>query len=337
MEKLKQHYERALLIVIGLITLVAGSMLIMKSFAIGQKFPGVDTRDGKKFEAPPVAKVADASKRIDTPREWKAPIANDSEKIYRLFASIPIVWKDGVNAPIDLFEDTPVREGISNEYLMKYNLPYSRSDVLELDHDGDKFTNQEEYEGGSTNPRDKNDHPDATQKLFVDSITATPYVVMFSNKGGAAFSVKRMPPPGVRALPRADKWPTTWAEIGQTFPASGPDANRFKALSYEERDVHIAATSRNQQDIGVLTVLDAVSGEKIELVQRAKVDIPVYHASFSYRGPGGNSDFENKGKGDAFKLEGPDLELKVLKITEKEVELEVTAPGKNPKNIKKSP
>ena len=166
MDKIKENYDRVLLIVIGLITLIAGSMLIMKSFAIGQKFPGVDTGDGSKFEESQVDKVEKANTLVDTPMEWKAPMAQGDNKVYRLMASIPIVWKEGVDEPIDLFnEDTPVREGISNKYLMDHNLPYRRDDVLNLDLDGDNFTNLEEFENGATNPRDPNDFPDATLKL----------------------------------------------------------------------------------------------------------------------------------------------------------------------------
>ena len=90
MEKLKKHYDRVLLIVIGLITLVACSMLIMKSFAIGENFQGVDPGDGKKTTPAPIEQVTQASGLFETKPEWKQPKAADSDKVYRLFASIPI-------------------------------------------------------------------------------------------------------------------------------------------------------------------------------------------------------------------------------------------------------
>ncbi|MGI9243933.1 MAG: hypothetical protein ACR2RV_24265, partial [Verrucomicrobiales bacterium] len=81
MEKLKKNYDRVLLVVIGIITLVAGAMLAMKSFAIGQKFPGVEVGSGDKFDTPPVDKVEEATTLVDTEMKWTAPIAEGSEKI----------------------------------------------------------------------------------------------------------------------------------------------------------------------------------------------------------------------------------------------------------------
>ncbi|MGI9239410.1 MAG: Amuc_1099 family pilus-like system protein, partial [Verrucomicrobiales bacterium] len=242
-----------------------------------------------------------------------------------------------VNEPIDLFdESTPVREGISNKYLMEHNLPYRRDDVLELDLDGDRFSNAEEFELGGTNPRDKDDHPDATHKLQLSNITTEPFIVMFASQaGGKDFSVRRMDPPGAR-LPREKKWPTTWVELGQSFPGKGEDLNRFKALDYAEKDVHMAASSLNKKDVGVLTVEDSTSGKKIDLIQRIKTDIPIYRATFFYDGPGGTQTFEEKEKGDTFKLDGTDIEIKLTNVSETEVEFESTAEGKNPKTLKRS-
>ncbi len=154
--------------------------------------------------------------------------------------------------------------------------------MLELDLDGDRFSNLEEFQLGGTNPRDKDDYPDPTNKLQLENITTEPYIVMFASQaGGKDFSVRRMDPPGAR-LPREKKWPTTWVELGQSFPASGEDLNRFKALNYEEKDVHMAATSQNKKDIGVLTVEDSASGNKVDLIQKVKTDIPIFRATLFY-------------------------------------------------------
>ncbi|MFT4547251.1 MAG: hypothetical protein ACI9UA_000187 [Pseudoalteromonas tetraodonis] len=336
MEKLKKNYDRVLLIVTGLITLVVGSMLIVKSFAVGQKFQDVEIGDGKKFEESPTEKVTEASTHVDTPSEWKPVVATDSEKKYRLFASIPIVWKNGAPQPIDLFdESTRVREGISNKYLMDHRLPFERNDVAEMDPDGDRFSNQQEFEGG-TDPNNKDDYPDATGKLVLTKITALPYLVMFSNAGGNAFSIKRIDPPGAR-LPREEKW-SSWAEMGLTFPESGPEANRFKLLEAGQKDVANPATGRVKKDVPFVMVDDSTSGKTIELIQREKVDIPVYKASFAYDGPGAGMTpkKDEYDKGDVFKLDGAGTDLKILKITADSAELESTAEGKNPKTIKKS-
>lgn len=337
MEKLKKNYDRVLLVVIGLITLVASVMLIMKASAVGQKFPGVDVGNGEKYDAPPVDKVIGASKHVETPINWKTPIAEGSEKVYRLFASIPIVWKEGVEEPIDLFnESTPLREGISNKYLMDHNLPYRRNDVLDLDLDGDGFSNAEEFALGGTDPRNKDDYPDPTHKLQLTNISTQPYIVMFASQaGGKDFSVRRMDPPGARLL-REEKWPTTWAKLGDSFPASGDDLNRFKALNFEEKDVHMAASSLNKSNVGVLTVEDSTSGKKIELIQKVKTDIPIYRASFFYNGPGGPAEFKELEKGDTFKLSGTDIDIKITNVTENEAEFEASAAGKAPKTLKRS-
>ena len=321
MEKLKQNYDRLLLIVIGVITLVVGSMLIMKSFAAGKNFPGVEEGNGGTLPETPVEKVVAAATLVDTEKKWEPRFAEKSEKRYRLFASIPIVNKDGAPQPIDLFdESTPVREGVSNKYIMDHNLPYRRNDVLSLDLDGDGFTILEEYKNGGTDPRDKNDYPDATIKLEVADITKEDYIVMFkSQAGGKDFSVTRMdPPPPAEKLPRDERW-SIWVQQGNTFPDRTAEANRFKALKYEEKDVHTAGTSQNRIGIGVLTVEDSASKETIELVQKSRVNIPIFRASFKYDGPGEipDKEFEN---GDVFKIEGTEVEITIVKVTENTVE-----------------
>ena len=337
MEKLKQNYDRVLLIVVGLIALVAGSMLIMKSFAIGQKFPGVDEGSGTEFEDPPAARVAEITGDVDETVQWDHPKAADSEKIYRLFASVPIVWKDGTEQPIDLFdENTPVREGVSNKYLMDNKLPYYRDDVLAMDPDGDGFSNLEEYELGPTDPNDKNDYPDATHKLELTGISETPYLVMFSSVGQNEYGFRRTVPRGAPPLPRDQRWPSTYVELNQSFPESGPDALRFKLLKFEETDMHIAATSQDRTNVPVATIEDSASGKEIKLIKGAGTDIPIHRATFSYDGPGGRAEFAEKERGDSFKLDGAGLDLRVVDIDATEVSLEVTEGGQNPRIIKRS-
>ena len=333
MEKLKENYDRVLLIVIGLITLVAGALLITKSFAVGNKFEEVETGDGDKLPETPVEKVATASSHVDTEKKWVTPVAENSEKLYRLFVSIPIVNKAGAPKPIDLYdENTPVRPPVSNKYLMDHNLPYRRDDLLGLDIDGDGFTIEQEFEGGGTDPRDPNDYPDPTLKLLLADISKEDYIVMFASQaGGEDFSVRRMDPPGVR-LDKKEKW-STWVKRGEQFPAAGTDLNRFEVVDHNERDIHNAATSNEKKDVGVLTVLDNTGGGNIDLIQRERTNIPIYRASFTYDGPGGGDDIEGKEfeKGDTFKLGNTDVTITITKVTEKEVEFQAKAGDGNPK------
>ena len=332
MEKLKQNYDRVILIVIGLVTLVASLMLIMKSFAIGEKFQDVEEGGGDELPETPVEKVVAASEHVGTDKKWVTPIADDSEKLFRLFASIPIVNKDGAPKPIDLFdESTPVREGISNKYIMEHRLPYRRDDMAGLDLDGDGFTILEEYTLGGTDPRDKNDFPDATHKLQLAEISKEDYVVMFASAAGGSFSVRRMDPPGKR-LERDQKW-SVWVDLNATFPDKTTEANRFKSLKFEEKDVHNAATSQNRTNVGVLTVEDSATQEKIELIQRGRTNIPIYRASFIYGGPGGDAEVAGKEfeKGDTFTLNGT-IKVEITKVTAEQVDFTATDGEGNPKS-----
>ena len=82
----------------------------------------------------------------------------------------------------------------------------------------------------------------------------------------------------------------------------------------------------------VLTVEDTTTGEKIDLPKGDKVDIPVYRATFAFKGAPLGKEFL---KGDTLQLDGTEITLKVTKIDESSVELEATEKGGQPKTIKK--
>ena len=339
MDKIKQNYDRVLLIVFAIITLIACSMLIMKSFAVGQNFPDVPEGKGKSFDEPASDKVAAAIGHVDKTMDWKPVKDNGSEKLFRLMASIPIVVRADDDTEIDLYDEgVPLREGLSNKYIIDHNLPYRRSDVASLDLDGDGFSNSEEFEQGGTDPRDPKDFPDPTNKLVSTGFKSEPYVVTFSSEaGGTDFSVKRVAPAAGQRLPRDQAW-SVWVKMDEEFPKSGDDANRFKVTNFGKKDVTNPRTGAVTKDASVLTIRDKTSGEDIELVRRDKVDIPVHSVTFLYTGPGappGGDDFGGKEfkKGDEFKLAGQDITIKVEKVTETQAQLTATPAGKNPKTF----
>lgn len=85
---------------------------------------------------------------------------------------------------VQVVEDNPdldsSGDGIPDQWLLAHGLdPYIPS--AHLDPDGDGFTNREEFQAG-TDPTDPASHPPLTDKLVVESVTGTPFGMLYRSR-----------------------------------------------------------------------------------------------------------------------------------------------------------
>jgi len=328
---IKKNYDRVLLIVAGVITIACGALLMMKSFAIGEKFPDVPEGFGKKMPEDNSAALATALAHVDKDVNWNYKNATDSKRIFRGFASVPIVKKADDPKEYDLFDsDSQIRPPMDNDYLLQYRLPFERDDVLERDEDNDGFSNLEEFKDGRTNPRDGEDYPDPTKKLQIAEITAKDYFLELSGVADE-FTIKRHP-----VDDRNERW-TIYTALDTAFPVDkGPleDRGRYTLLSTAKEDVMNERTKRLQKNVETVMVKDSVVGDTFKLVKRVKLNRPVYKVIFRFDVPGASVPATEFAKGDKFTLGKTGIEVEVMEITAESATINYAAPGENPKTRK---
>ncbi len=155
--------------------------------------------------------------------------------------STPLVFKGtaGQGEVLDLDKEQPMlRPPIPNAWLTKHRLQSNYANVGQLDPDGDKFTNEEEYLWGEKlgeefDPNNSTSHPPYYYKLVFDRLVSDPYVVEFRMVAEPNdYSLKH--PDSVN---RREKW-TYYGnrnKIGNKFPDRENSAkNRFQVEKLNE-------------------------------------------------------------------------------------------------------
>jgi len=159
-----------------------------------------------------------------------------------------------------------LRPPMSNQWLLEHELDFLRSDVGQLDTDGDGFSNLEEFEAG-TNPRDPASHPLFTDKLFVAEKVSHPYVMVFQAGAPPTLQIRRVEP----------NTTSQFLDIGSAFFR---DDSRFVVRGFEDKQDPSAQPGR--QDVSEVTVEDTVRGDSFTLIRGQQVDRGDATAVFSY-------------------------------------------------------
>ncbi len=326
MEGLKQHYDRVVLIAAALITIAVSALIAVKSFAFGDRFKETSTKKGEDFGLTDPAAVKQASSSFDAIASWKVPEMNGQQgKELKLFRSVTIVEKDG--KVYDLLDpgEEPLREGMSNKFLVDYSLDFKRDDVGEMDPDGDGFTNREEAEGG-TSPRDPKAHPPLAKHLYVAEVVLDPYTLEFTSMAGGTVTVRKT---------TAERKKSMFGNLNTPFEDNKGDGGRFTPTKYTEKK------TKNELggdvDVSVLELTDAKNpGKVIELTYRVPFEMPIKHAIFGYRHEGFDSWRKDVKEGDTFQLPNDPATTFKLESVEAGGGARITqsgADGANPKVI----
>jgi len=295
---ISKEWEKVILVVVALIALFFAQAYIRQSAAYGSKFEiksVVPSNELPKIEKETVVAMKNLVKEKSL---WMPPEKGNPPRPIPLFNSITIVEIGG--ELIDMSKEKPlVRPPVSNQWLLKNELDFLSSNVLEQDPDGDGFTSLEEWRA-KTSPRDPAAHPPFADKLVLMARRQKNYVLEFAAQPDSErFQIIRHPSSG-------QKRGTFIMRKGETSPDK-----RFRIDGYEKKE----AVSRLgiRVDASELSITYLSDGRSVKLVRRVKEVIPTYYGQFKLLlGP---SETLTIKKGGSFRLPiDPETEYKLIDI-----------------------
>ena len=194
MEWLNKNWDKAALMVAGLIAIILSVLFVLKARAYPENFELDVVEPDNTLEEPQVAKVQQARGFLDNENKWDLPIrGKEAPKPLPLFVSIPIVETSGSLIDMNDPNARQVRPPASNKWLLDNKLDYLDSAVMQQDIDGDEFSNEEEWDAKS-NPRDPASHPPYTDKLHLLSRKQQSYILLFQTMpDDQRFQIRRVP------------------------------------------------------------------------------------------------------------------------------------------------
>jgi hypothetical protein len=266
MNQAKGNYEKKWLAAMALLALIIAGLLIWQSSEFPATLAVRQVSPNDELGEVPVEKAQEATKRLQTVFDWTSP--ERKGKPVPLNKSILLVVKD--DTLYDLFvEDKQLRPPMTNEFLIKYDLPHILHENLgELDPDNDGFTNEEEFLAG-TNPRDPDSRPPATQKLFLKERVTNDYILLFVSS--SSMQVQRLRPEPKRS---------TFVTVGQKF-GFDQGVQRFEAISMEQKEVDDPRSGR--RDVSELKCRDTATNSEFVLIRGEELNLAEFEAKFEFR------------------------------------------------------
>jgi hypothetical protein len=290
MNWIKQHYDRAALIVAAALALIGSMWIILKASGFNQQFVTQEFRRGDKFEVPQTAPVAEAARRLSTASQWVSPKAGE-HKVVPLFSSTPfVVMHDKPTEPFPMLDaNAPkLRDPIENWWLVEHDLAYTSVDVREQDPDHDGYSNLDEFLG-QTNPNFSLSKPTWDTKLYYAERLEEPLSLRLNSVDNGVCSIAFITKDAQGAEQRRNEF----IRVGQSNTRG--EAGRFTVLSVGTTQVERFGT---MTQVATATLVDNKDPKKPKLVleQGKALDHPTYIAKFVYTLT--NQTFEVKVGGD---------------------------------------
>jgi len=308
---MKDSWDKLLLLVASLAVAGLSALFVVKAFAFGDHF-GVP-QASRNSELPELdTRPAVAKSFVESSQKWVSPVKGPLQREVDLFLSVPLVESNGVVIDMDDPGAPLLRPPVSNQWLMQNNLDFLNASILDLDSDGDGFTNLEEWHAG-TDPNDPSSHPPYAEKLRFLGREQTEYILRFAARPDEErFQIIRLPS---ARYPGRD---TFLMRVGET---SADD--KFRIESFEEK------RARNQVgievDASVLTLTYLPKNETVELIRNVDEPIPTYYAEIEFPL---DSWKEYVKEGDPFNLvRDPETRYRVLKVDEDSVTIAYQSGG----------
>ena len=314
MEWIKAKYDRLLLGLFGIIALLVGGLLVSKVLGFNSNFPKRgDMVEKSNFGTDEATRKLEAAKSLLTAEAKVTPPAFKGIPI-SLFASFPVLkTADGKVIEVLNPDSEQVRPPIANRWLYENDLDITRTDIADLDPDGDGYTNAEEFIAKpQTNPRDKDSTPPFTGKLAYTECVKDPLTLKFAIDGGDQEITIRRTEPAAIAF-------NSLIPVGGEFPAEkGSKEMRFKLTKVDRSGTNPVAV------LDDLSTKDKV--EEIKIEKGAIHEMPARRAKIVCALGTAEEVIVSEAEEFSFKA-NPDLKFTVEKITDDEVILEFTPPG----------
>ena len=300
-EWLKENYEKEILVVATIIALALAGWLIFSSLKFSSNFDQASVRESEEMPETGLVTVEKASKALADSVKWEG---------LNLFVSAPVIeqWdaSKGEQVLLAVDGDVGIHKPITNDWINKYGLDVTASDLRDQDPDGDNFTNIEEFTATpKTNPLNADEHPAFITKVCLAGMVSSDFKLVF----------------------KAQVDPTTWqidlvsegkfrsqnmlVNRGSRF---GPD-NRFRLDAYAEEKG--ADASGIPTDNSKITISFVEAGGNARVSQSLARDVeweqPTHEGTFLNRYNG--EEFTAK-RGSSFKLSNdPTQSFKIIEVT----------------------
>jgi len=295
MNWIKQYYDRFLLLLLAVALIVSSVLIILGVKSFPARFAEVLQKVTPRSELPKAEtqELEEATAAIAKPATWQGAHPGS------LFVSRKYLNKDG--KLVDPLEDDTImlHPPVPNQWLLSHNLDILDPNVLVDDPDGDRFSNLDEFSGG-TDPLDKASHPAYTTKLRLKQYLRRQFRLKFAAYDGDSFQINTLD------LHRPSQFLTLGEQIGGT---------KFKILKFEKKQA-LNPNTGVDTDVSELTIQNVENQDEVVLILEKVVDSPDSFALFKFLWDG--KEFPVK-KGQNFKLSPePSVEYKLIDINEKE-------------------
>jgi hypothetical protein len=267
MEWIKAHYDRVALIAAAVFLFISALSIWWSAIQFGNRLAAQRPGSPPKNASPPAMAVEldRAAERLQHPSQWKSSTRSG------LF--VPEKHFIGANGLPATLQNTQVHPPVPNDWFEKFNLPIQDADVLAQDPDRDGFTNLDEWPG-TTDPTNKDSHPDYLTKLHLVSATEESFPFSFASRVGGTFALNTID----------QSEPTQFLKIGDVI--RGTD---FKIVKFTEKQ------ARNQygtkMDVSQLLLEHQDTHAQVTLVKEQVATSPQSVATFVYSW-GGRREFE---------------------------------------------
>jgi hypothetical protein len=266
MDWVKAHYDRVTLAAAGILLLISAIWIWWSAIQFGSRLVTQPVGPRKAASPPAVAVELDrAAKELQQPAQWRA-----STRSGLFVPEKHFIGADGLPATL---QTTQVHPPVPNDWFEQYGLAIEDADALDEDPDGDGFNNLDEWKG-TTDPTNKESHPDYLTKLHLVSVNEEPFHYMFSSRVGKTFAIN--------AIDQSE--PTQFLKIGDVIRGT-----EFKIVNFTEKH------GRNQYgttiDVSELVLEHQQSKTQVSLVKEEVATSPQSVATFVYTW-GGRYEFE---------------------------------------------
>jgi hypothetical protein len=266
MDWIKAHYDRVTLIAAAIFLFISAIWIWWSAIQFGHRLVAQQPPPQKAASPPAVAVELDrAAQELQHPAQWKSSTRSGLFVPERHF-----IGENGLPATL---QNTQVHPPVPNDWFEQYALAIEDADVLDQDPDGDGFSNLDEWQG-STDPTNKDSHPDYLTKLHLVSATEEPFGYMFSSSVGGTFAIN--------AIDQSE--PTQFLKIGDVILGT-----EFKIVKFTEK--HDRNQYGTRMDVSELLLEHRDSKAQVTLVKEKVATSPQSVATFVYSW-GGRNEFE---------------------------------------------
>lgn len=240
---MKNSYEKILLVVSGLIAVVLAVLAFLKVGSVEEDFPEASESPKKAPLIRGERTISEASEMLATPMTLE-PIKVGDNRVVGSFTGVDLFVRKNEEAPIDLLAvaEEPVHPPIPNLWWIKNQIDPGFGDSPQRDHDGDGFSNLEEFEA-KTDPTNKSSFPSLFAKLKVAEIPSEQWYLRFSERGGDDLSFKIEGTLDGRKIENRMRGAEV-ASPGAIFFNEGAYPKRFKYIERVEKEVRPGLTKK---------------------------------------------------------------------------------------------